>query len=358
MTAEANRPDLTIIIPVYKGKDYIREQIASICGITHSFEVLMLVDGSPDDSYACCRDWFSGDPRIKVINEEVNAGIAATRNKGLKAASGRYLMFADQDDLVEAEVIDRALTEADERELDLVIWSTRHLFEDGSTAWVSQVLKEAAFSGEEIREVLVGQLLLHTPTEYVTRIHQVWAGLFRTEMIQRENIHLKRFVYIEDDIIFMFDALMAAQRVLLIPEAGYNWRKNMDSESHRKVYIHDYLAKGKRYYGYYRDQIREKGCPDLLRQEYAYFAHQTLAIYGVTNVCVWKRMSQVSRKELLEFLRSKECRDAFAQKKYALLSTRQEKISYFLLKAGLLRGAMWYNYLDSVRYRDRIQDVM
>ena len=89
---------LTVIIPVFNGEQFIRDTTGHILSSTYpELEVLLIDDGSTDDSGRICRSLQEQDGRIKYIYTE-NGGIAAARNKGLEAASGQYVCFCDQGD--------------------------------------------------------------------------------------------------------------------------------------------------------------------------------------------------------------------------------------------------------------------
>lgn len=82
---------LSIIIPVYNGEKFIAGTIDSILHSTYrNLEILLIDDGSTDDSLALCRKYASSDSRIKVFHKK-NGGVAEARNYGLEHATGEYL---------------------------------------------------------------------------------------------------------------------------------------------------------------------------------------------------------------------------------------------------------------------------
>lgn len=88
----------SIIIPVYNAADSIDNCIRSIISQTyHSFEILLIDDGSEDDSLNICRKWQTQDSRIRVFHQS-NCGACSARNVGIKKASGKYIQFVDADD--------------------------------------------------------------------------------------------------------------------------------------------------------------------------------------------------------------------------------------------------------------------
>ena len=91
-------PKVSIIMPVYNTASFLKEAIESILSQTYSnFEFIIINDGSTDSSKSIIESF--NDPRIKVINNEHNIGIIATRNKGLTYAQGEYIACMDSDDI-------------------------------------------------------------------------------------------------------------------------------------------------------------------------------------------------------------------------------------------------------------------
>lgn len=91
---------VSIIVPVYNVQDYLRACIDSLLGQTYTnFELLLIDDGSPDESGAVCEEYAQRDSRIKVYHKE-NGGLSDARNYGIERAGGTYLTFVDSDDCV------------------------------------------------------------------------------------------------------------------------------------------------------------------------------------------------------------------------------------------------------------------
>lgn len=96
-------PEISIIVPVYKSEQYLPKCIESILAQTFTdFELILVDDGSPDESGKLCDVYAQKDMRIRVIHQQ-NAGVSAARNAGLMCATGKYIMFCDSDDWVAPE---------------------------------------------------------------------------------------------------------------------------------------------------------------------------------------------------------------------------------------------------------------
>jgi Glycosyltransferases involved in cell wall biogenesis len=97
------RPTLSIIIPVYKVELYLHECISSILNQAFTdFELILIDDGSPDNSGKICDEYALNDKRIIVIHQK-NNGVSSARNEGLDRATGSYITFVDSDDTIEKD---------------------------------------------------------------------------------------------------------------------------------------------------------------------------------------------------------------------------------------------------------------
>ena len=112
---------ITIIVPVYNSENYIRRCVDSVLRQSfEDFELLLINDGSTDGSLKILREYEKSDKRIRVINQE-NMGVAKTRNKGIKLASGKYIMFIDNDDYIENDYINKYYNSIKDTDYDIVI---------------------------------------------------------------------------------------------------------------------------------------------------------------------------------------------------------------------------------------------
>jgi len=114
---------VSIVVPVYKAELYVSKCIESILSQTFAdFELILVEDGSPDRSGEICDGYALKDTRIKVIHGK-NEGASAARNKGISAATGKYIMFCDSDDVVAPLWIEHLLIFAEEQRVVMAVSS-------------------------------------------------------------------------------------------------------------------------------------------------------------------------------------------------------------------------------------------
>ncbi|RRN76199.1 glycosyltransferase, partial [Pseudoxanthomonas sp. SGD-10] len=99
------RPFISVIVPVYNSEPFIDKTIRSILGQTFvNFELLLIDDGSRDQSVDICNKYAEIDNRITIVRKK-NEGVSVARNVGLDIAKGQYVIFIDSDDWIDPEFI-------------------------------------------------------------------------------------------------------------------------------------------------------------------------------------------------------------------------------------------------------------
>ncbi|MDD6237531.1 MAG: glycosyltransferase family 2 protein, partial [Clostridiales bacterium] len=135
-------PKISVIMPVYNSEQFLRMAVDSVLNQTfEDFELIMVDDGSKDQSGAICDEYAQKDARVKVIHQE-NGGICAARNTGMKAAEGEYLAFIDNDDEYLPNLLEENYALAQEYDADVVKYGYRveETFKDGFVDHRKQVV--------------------------------------------------------------------------------------------------------------------------------------------------------------------------------------------------------------------------
>lgn len=111
---------ISVIVPVYKAKNYLEKCLDSIIKQTYKdLEIILVDDGSPDDCGEICEQYAKRDSRIIVIHQQ-NRGVSAARNIGLSIATGHWIMFVDSDDYIDLDLCEYLLKLADLTHADIV----------------------------------------------------------------------------------------------------------------------------------------------------------------------------------------------------------------------------------------------
>lgn len=256
---------LTAVIPVYNGERHLRKTLRHITQIDcQAMEVLLIDDGSSDQSSAICRKYEEHDGRIRYIRQS-NQGVAKSRNRGIELARGEYICFWDQDDFVIQDTLFKLLHRIQSEHAQMGMFSTGRMIRGRTSDY--ERIRDGVYSGEEVRRQLLYPLLFrgyrYPFIETGSYLYgSVWKCVFRTDFVRDKQIRFRKFVNYEDDWIFVTHALSCADIVAAMSEVGYYWRVHERSESHRGTYIEDlprrFDALDQYVLGYLTDSIQDK----------------------------------------------------------------------------------------------------
>lgn len=211
MTTPKN-PCVTIIIPVYNVQDYIRECITSIQSQTYTnLDILIINDGTKDESINIIHDLIDSDDRIRVINQ-LNQGLSAARNTGIDNAKGDYIAMVDSDDKIKPLFIERLLETAQMTNADIVRGSFRDLDGNIPKGWIAD-FQTPVTSGADVLDKF-----LDNNTSFV-----VWSSLYKTEFLINNKLRFIPRILLEDGD-FTSRAYLKAETVVTTNITEYQYR--------------------------------------------------------------------------------------------------------------------------------------
>lgn len=218
-------PLISVVVPVYKAEDSVGRCIDSILGQTYNNLQLVLVDdGSPDNSGAICDQYAAKDSRVTVLHTE-NGGVSAARNNGLNAATGEYVAFVDSDDHIGPDFLLDAYTQLTQHGADLFICGLRMETYDGDKLLSAEELK-----GPD-RTYTVCELFNAFNEDYpFLLICGPWCKLFRMDIIQAHTIRFDTAMNLGEDMVFNFDYHQHIDTVRFSSNMHYHYHRG-DGES-------------------------------------------------------------------------------------------------------------------------------
>ncbi len=214
-------PLISLIIPVYKTGKYLPDCINTILAQTYqNFEILLINDGSPDNSGEVCDRLALTDPRIRVFHKE-NGGVSSARNLGLDNAKGEYIAFVDSDDGVSPTFLEERYRNAVDTESDASICDFQ-LVEEGAPFIPPE---------EKPYEVLAFSRLEGTRNAIVCKYY---AGsscmvLFKRKLV--EHLRFREDVHFAEDVLFVINALLRADRICYTKKPLYYYVAHPTSSS-------------------------------------------------------------------------------------------------------------------------------
>lgn len=252
----AGEKKISIILPVYNGEKYIERTIQNILkSVYENIEIVIVNDGSEDASLSICNRLAQKDKRISVYTKQ-NGGVASARNYGVLKATGEFLCFCDQDDVVNTECYAKQMHRIEADESDICICGTGR--DIGGKVSLYEDWEDQCYTKEEILKYILYPLLFQgfaVPIEMKERnsYSNIWPCMFRMSFWKKYNFQFRTYINFEDDLLVKVDALSRAERVSTIAYVGYCWRVNMRSQTYAGTFVEDMNLKQQKCY---EDMVR------------------------------------------------------------------------------------------------------
>lgn len=245
---------VSIIVPVYNVEKYLKECVNSIINqIYWNLEILLIDDGSSDNSGNICDQFARLDQRIKVFHKS-NEGLGLTRNYGLSLSKGKYVMFVDSDDYIEDGIISRMVYVAETEEADLVVEGYKKVTTSGNIIF-EEKYKYELFEHESIINLFLPRMVGSSPGKRDSIFTTVCSKLYLRNRITYHNIHFKsEREFQSEDLAFQFDIAQFLNKVIVTDKSGYFYRTNPKSLT--TIYKADRFKEIKKVYLYVLDKMK------------------------------------------------------------------------------------------------------
>lgn len=224
------QPKISVILPVYNVEKYLEQCLDSICGQTlREIEIICVDDGSTDHSPEILRRYEQKDPRVRVCTQK-NAGAGAARNYGISVAKGQYFSFLDSDDFFEPDMLEKAYNEIKKENAQIVVFRSDQYHEDKNEfVQVNWTLRKKAIPPYR-------PVYHRTFTDNVFKVFVGWAWdkLFEREFVLKNKLTFQE-QRTSNDMLFVFSAIVLAERIAIVDEVlAHQRRNNMSSLSNTR----------------------------------------------------------------------------------------------------------------------------
>lgn len=215
-------PKLSIIVPIYNVEEYLENCINSILNQTFKdFELILVNDGSPDNSLEICYIYKEKDNRIKVIDKE-NGGVSSARNAGIDIALGDYIAFVDPDDDIEYNMYEELIKTIEQHNVDMVICSLKYINLINGTISLQKVWKELnTVINRDIIEKEIFKDILSFKDEY--GIYAPVNKLYNKKIFDKFKIKFDENRYHGEDARLNLCLLNEVNNICFIDKPFYNY---------------------------------------------------------------------------------------------------------------------------------------
>ncbi|OON97596.1 MAG: hypothetical protein ATN32_05405 [Candidatus Epulonipiscium fishelsonii] len=222
---------VSIIVPIYNSQEYLDRSISNI--VYQSFkdmEIILVNDGSVDNSLEICKKYAKEDKRIKIFSQ-TNSGAGQARNTGMKVASAEYYMFFDADDFMETHMVETMYNAITSNHYDLVICNSNEIAANTIAVQSTTKLTDKVYSTKQVcRNNYIELMKLNCA-------NTLWNKIYKASIIKEHNIKFPSLSRGED-AVFNCDYFSYVNSMNTISDVLYNYVLN-DLESRNKKFISD-----------------------------------------------------------------------------------------------------------------------
>ena len=298
---------ISVLVPIYNAEKYIKRCIDSIINQSYkNIEVILIEDGSTDNSYNIIKEYQEKDDRIKIFSIE-NNGVADARNKAVDNSTGDYITFVDSDDYIEEDYIETLYTNLKKYNSDIAVCNCFNVIEetgkkDYKTFGISEV-KE--YTNEEaVKNLFYYNFLRHSP----------WGKLYKKEVWNNIRFPLGKNY---EDLAILYKLFLNSKKVIYIPKEKYNYTIRKGSIVHNEIRKTDVEAIIE-YSQKILDDITKNYKNLISAAEYLLFDEELHLWYRIPYKKEYKKYLKTINSNIKKY-RMKIIKDKMVNKKYKVL---------------------------------------
>ncbi len=261
-----NNELLSIIVPVYNVEKFFDACINSLVNQTYqNLEIILVDDGSIDNSYEICQKWQKKDDRIKLYHFEQSGGAVRARQKGLEMSSGNYVAYVDSDDWVEKEMFDVLMDAIIRNDADMAFSTGTCNEYEGGQVKSKDNIKQGIYQNEQLNQILYDMI-------HINVYPILWNRVFKKEQHLPWQMKTDERIRINNDITCMLMTIMHMNKVVAVDGYFYHYVKNNNSIVH--TYRTEYLESNCLTYKLVKDEIISTGREFVLQDWKEFFLNK------------------------------------------------------------------------------------
>lgn len=323
-------PKVSIIVAAYNIEKYIIRCLDSLINQTFKdIEIIVVNDGSIDNTLQKIKELSKNDKRIKVIDKQ-NGGLIEARKSGFKEARGSYVLFIDGDDWLKSNTIEILYNKAIENNYDIVCYKFLCAYDDGKLVKSNQISIDEMNEYDFLKEYLLGNV-----------IPSIWSKFIKKSFIDDNNIVFPENISVAEDLAFSCSLGIYKPKSCVIDEYLYYYYQrdtSLGNEISKKTLELNEATK------FIKTQLENKNLLHVYRYEFEYlaFIHNYLlkrdAIYG-NNIAIGKQLHKNWRKMSIDIYKNKYCKKIIHKIPF------KGKILFILFEKNYMVGRLYTKYI-------------
>lgn len=219
----------SVVVPVYNAEKYIQECIDSILAQTYTdFELILVNDGSSDNSGKICDEYATKDDRIKVIHKK-NEGSVFARRDGAIISKGEYILIVDSDDYISKELLAKADSIIGKYNPDIIAYNANYVLKD-SAKEIRNFFDEGLYTGVALEKVKSS--IIYDKTQYgiVSGVlYSLWSKIIKRNLLIKYQKNVPKNIRKGDDLAVTAPIIANCSSIYFFDSAEYHYRYNYNS---------------------------------------------------------------------------------------------------------------------------------
>ena len=219
---------VSVIVPVYNSSQFIHKCIQSILNQTYrNIELILVDDGSIDDSGHICDEYANSDDRVKVIHKS-NGGLVSARKAGITDSKGEYILYIDGDDWIESGLIKSYLDTIIKCDADMVVSS--HIVNlEGRADEFKNTLPIGYYDKDRLIKEVYPNMIYTGKFSQFGIFSYSWGKLYKRHIVLENQLRIREDITIGEDALCVYPSLIDANSIVILDQPYYNYRQRADS---------------------------------------------------------------------------------------------------------------------------------
>lgn len=218
-----SNPLISVVIPVYNTAPYLEKCLESVVNQTYqNLQVIIINDGSTDNSAEICQKFSEKDDRIEFINKQ-NEGVSIARNIGIEKSKGEWIYFLDSDDFIDLNMFEYLIETVFKKECDVIQFGIRSF---KNNQLVSERLPSNNKEYTDLRKFI---------EENQLKPISAWLHLIHTSLVKNNSLYFNENLKHGEDMLFMYSTYSYARKIFVLDKVFYNQVLSPNSASRKPI---------------------------------------------------------------------------------------------------------------------------
>lgn len=221
-------PLLSVIVPVYNTKEYLRECIDSILAQTyHNYELILVDDGSTDGSSEICDEYAEKSENVFVIHKE-NCGLLHTRKVGFAAAKGEYISYIDSDDFIAPDMYEYMMSKISEYNVDIAICNMAW-YKFGDVTPMTTYNKHGYYNKQRLEEEIYPYMLFSCDPQKSGLIPSLCNKIIRKKVLDNVLAHADNSISYGEDALCSYPCVLDSDSIYIAEDKFFYFYRQISS---------------------------------------------------------------------------------------------------------------------------------